>query len=358
MSSRKKKHGSQRSSKMRNWPGNPLGQSLAISKRKTTPKPKPASVPKSGNSDPLAKLVDDLHNKVKIGDLNLSAAFVPGGDVVRIYRANHTYARVTSSEASLADGITFNADFDVDGDHWDKLRKLLVEAVAESAPSLIYPEPSSQRIVTELPRDLGDSARELAVEATATIRENFRTYRRRVILPDADYRLQFWPRSEIGGVLALPFEFAPTGGVRVHGRLCLRRTAEILPLAVSSTITDDAIGTAWVAALCSYAQYVTSAGAATGEQQEIPEHENAIRLRRRGNSAHVGAFMRRLPPGKKASLEARQRAARFHVELPEDMTWVSEHDRLSPSEEEQVVVERWQHAISLDQIAGRRQQAA
>ena len=303
-----------------------------------------------------------VQQKAGLDELGLTARHLdlPNTQDVRIYDAdNHRVAIVSDEGASVEGHGGLPGNFLGDGNHWDRLHKLLVDQTGASTESYEFQPIPDEQMTVAMPTSAVPKTVERAKQASRVIWERFHALAHPVELPGKQFSIVFWPATQHNQVTGLPFEYKPHGGAAISGRLCLlqRRDREILPVAASSSIASDELWPVWAIALCELAHFVELAETQRGKEAGVSSDEPDERHMRAVSSAFVDAFVRQLPEGQHASPDAKSNAEVRGVVLNEGETLVTEHVRHG-TENRLVRIEGWTSSVSLDEIGGQRQRAA
>lgn len=302
-----------------------------------------------------------VQEKAGLDELGLAARHLdfPNTQDVRIYDAdNHRVAIVSDDGASVEGHGGVSGDFLRDGNHWDRLHKLLVDQTGASAETDGFHPISEEQMTAAMPTSAGPKTVERAKQASRVIWERFHALAHPIELPGKQFSVVFWPATQHNQVTGLPFKYKPHGRAAISGRLCLlqRRDREILPVAASSSIASDELWPVWVIALCELAHFVELAERQRGKGAGVSSDEPGERHLRAVSSAFVGAFVRRLPEGQHASPDAKANAEVRGVVLKDGETLVTEHVRHG-TENRLVRIEGWTSSVSLDEVGGQQQRA-
>jgi hypothetical protein len=259
------------------------------------------------------------------------------------------------------------------GEHWDRLRALLIELHAvDTTPASGRPPVQT----TLLPTSLSVGQRAMALAAGKRIQtERVRAFDRRTILDideDGRHSIEFEPIvGHDDGTTEVPFRYAAPDGSVVSAALRLGST-DPPAIAAFEAISETELAGAWVIALVAFADLTcfedvvdASRGprAAGSRPQRGRSHPPArllpIRRRRPAGSggsfarslrpigrtaqsgvSYVSGHRRRLASGRSSSLSARRAALDVGIHLGLGETWVQSHARGLPPDF--VLHFRWQ----------------
>lgn len=339
------------------WPS--LGTDHYMTRRRTRTEPSASSTAaQRPTKDEWAAFASRVQESARLDDLGLEARHLPGKLDIGIYDAdNHRVATVWDERARVDPGVRLSADFLAEGDRWDRLHELLAELIQAAVQSDEFHSIVDEQMTVVMPEGASAETVERAVRCSRVIWDHFRGLARPIELPGNQFTTFFWPTTEHKQITGIPFEYKPNGGTPIYGRLCplQPRDHEIIPIAVSSSISKDELLTAWVVALSELAHLIAEkrrgdeAPASPGEPGEV--YLRAV------SSAFVRPHVRRLPDGQHATEKAISKAELRGVELKDGETFVGEHVRQG-TDNSLLRINDWMPSLALNQLSEPEERAA